>query len=102
MRISDWSSDVCSSDLPGVGPDLAEELAVLVDAVAAVVGVVDDREAVVAVLLRQVRPVARQVVGVDVDLEHAGSLPGRHGSRPDVGFARLAQDRKSTRLNYSH
>src|SRR3546814_14799004 len=33
----------------------------------------------------------RKVVGVDVDLEHAGSLPGRHGSRPDVGFARLAQ-----------
>src|SRR3546814_11095931 len=21
MRISDWSSDVCSSDLPGAGPD---------------------------------------------------------------------------------
>src|SRR3546814_1240026 len=27
MRISDWSSDVCSSDLPGVVQDLAFELA---------------------------------------------------------------------------
>src|SRR3546814_16953515 len=25
MRISDWSSDVCSSDLPGVGPCLDEQ-----------------------------------------------------------------------------
>src|SRR3546814_3726815 len=24
MRISDWSSDVCSSDLPGIVPDTAE------------------------------------------------------------------------------
>src|SRR3546814_19038037 len=27
MRISDWSSDVCSSDLPGVGAPHAEQLA---------------------------------------------------------------------------
>jgi hypothetical protein len=38
--------------------------------VAAVVGVVDHREALVAVLARQVGPVARQVMGVDVDLQH--------------------------------
>src|SRR3546814_2876899 len=32
MRISDWSSDVCSSDLPPPrGVDLAEPLAVVVD-----------------------------------------------------------------------
>src|SRR3546814_1376174 len=27
MRISDWSSDVCSSDLPAPGPDLGADLA---------------------------------------------------------------------------
>src|SRR3546814_7327773 len=26
MRISDWSSDVCSSDLPGIGPELISSL----------------------------------------------------------------------------
>jgi hypothetical protein len=57
--------------IPGLRPDLAEELAVLVDAVAAVVAVVDHREAGVAVLRGQVRPVARQVVRVGVDLQHA-------------------------------
>src|SRR3546814_7034238 len=86
---------------PGVGPDLAEELAVLVDTVAAVVGVVDDREAVVAVFLRQVRPVARQVVGVDVDLEHAASLPGRHGSRPDRTEEHTSELQSIMRISYA-
>src|SRR3546814_5614192 len=27
MRISDWSSDVCSSDLDGLGPSLASKVA---------------------------------------------------------------------------
>src|SRR3546814_12543876 len=26
MRISDWSSDVCSSDLPGIGPEIISSL----------------------------------------------------------------------------
>src|SRR5690606_24784751 len=56
--------------IPGVGPDPAEEPAVLVDPVAAIVGVVDHGEPWLPVFARQVRPVARQVMGVDVDLEH--------------------------------
>ena len=60
--------------VPGLGPDLAEELAVLVDAVPAILGVVDHREAVLAVLARQVGPVARQVVGMGVDFQHRASL----------------------------
>ena len=63
--------------VPGLGPDLAEELAVLVDPVAPVVAVVDDREAGVAVLRGEVGPVARQVVGVGVDLEHGFRRVGR-------------------------
>src|SRR6185312_3975274 len=54
-------------------PHLAKELAVLVDAVAAV-GVGHHREALVAVLGCEVRPVAGQDVRVGVDLEHPGSL----------------------------
>jgi hypothetical protein len=56
--------------VPGLRPDLAEELAVLVDAVAAVVAVVDHRETGIAVLRGEVRPIARQVVGVGIDLQH--------------------------------
>src|SRR3546814_5654689 len=98
MRISDWSSDVCSSDLAGL--DQVDELAVL--GVEAPVGVLrlqqlaDDHRAVMA--------------GV------AGDLPGRGLERaPDdvhahalVVVARLDLieradgDRKSTRLNSSH
>ena len=56
--------------VPGLGPDFAEEFAVLVDTVTAVFGVMDYRKAVVAVLARQVGPVAGQVMGMGVDLEH--------------------------------
>src|SRR5690606_3364988 len=63
--------------VPGIGPDLAEEPAFAVDAVAAVIGVVDHREAWIAVLPRQVRPVPGQHVRMDIDDEHAW-----HCSRP--------------------
>src|SRR3546814_21123095 len=71
---------------PGVGPDLAEALAVRVATVAAVVGVVDDREEVVAVFLRPVPHIARQVVRGDVDFVPADSLSRRHANRPAVGL----------------
>src|SRR3546814_7157445 len=45
MRISDWSSDVCSSDLFGVDPRAAQHA---VDAAAARVGDDDDRGALLA------------------------------------------------------
>ena len=51
-------------------PYLAEKLAVLVDAVPSI-GVGHHRKAVVAVLCRQIGPVAGQDVGVGIDLEHA-------------------------------
>src|SRR3546814_3846321 len=101
MRISDWSSDVCSSDLARLLP------------AAAVAG---DREAVglVAYLLDQL-----QAGGCSTWMQLPGRLPV--DARQQQGFvagpARLAlghadqhravdaqvgQDRKSTRLNSSH
>src|SRR5690606_40181926 len=88
--------------IPGARPDLAEEAAILVDAVAPVLGVVDHREAGFAVLARQVRPVAGQVVGVDVDPEHrpivgtgdaigapqCGTAPGAAWSGAGLGISR--------------
>ena len=62
--------------VPGFGPDLAEELAVRVDPVAGRVAEVEDREAGVAVLRGEVGPVAREVVGVGVDLQHGIRNPG--------------------------
>ncbi|WP_449424801.1 hypothetical protein [Rhodanobacter lindaniclasticus] len=67
-------------------PHFAEELAVLVDAVAAV-GMRHHREAVVAVLGRQVRPVAGQDVRVGVDLEHPCTKTFRHGVACATGRA---------------
>ena len=74
LRFGEGRGVVVDADLrvPGLGPDLAEELAVLVDAVATVLAVVDHREAGVAVFRGEVGPVARQVMGMGVDLQHAG------------------------------
>src|SRR3546814_6227075 len=115
MRISDWSSDVCSSDLAvlhddevlaGAGDahglarerrlDARQNLAIAADLI--------DAQAVQALAHRLGRRIAPAPLGagdgvadeaiVEVD-EHAGS--GR-GAAPDHGAA----DRKSTRLNSSH
>src|SRR3546814_3775817 len=107
MRISDWSSDVCSSDL---GRD---------------VGVLE-HELLVQALLEEVDAGAvdqRQAVGIDEDahavlLEHGVAVTLLAGQVGQVAPARAAgaldaeaqadgrlvggQDRKSTRLNYSN
>src|SRR3546814_7942759 len=92
MRISDWSSDVCSSDLPpvrpgregldpghrpGAQPDTARR------ADGRVGGLVHPRFAGADLQLRIARAAARQ-------------------PRRRVQIARGAEDRKSTRLNSSH
>ncbi len=72
-----------------VRPDFAEELAVLVDAVAAL-GLDHDREAVVAVLFGEVRPVGREDVGVGVDLEHSGKFNRSARAEPWFGSTPVA------------
>src|SRR3546814_6904848 len=98
MRISDWSSDVCSSDLREVGGVDGENAAFHQDAVVKP--------------LREGDAHAADVAGAILELAVAVD-PGEGGldrvTRADVGLDRrrlqtvegIAQDRKRTRLNSS-
>src|SRR3546814_9216225 len=111
MRISDWSSDVCSSDLslcPAAGWRCAVETARAVGAVAG-----SSRCAVVWAGVRsaQVAPgqhLCRRLSGDERGLPDAQRLDARArqsraGLRVDPRrLARYRIDRKSTRLNSSH
>src|SRR3546814_5527880 len=92
MRISDWSSDVCSSDLHRLGGIGARQLGFRRRlAMGGVVHLVLDR---LEELRARLRP--RIIVhGSRVDIEHL--LVEQLFRRADV-----AEDRKSTRLNSSH
>src|SRR3546814_9238175 len=98
MRISDWSSDVCSSDLEDHSP---------VGFSAEALG--RGEEEVGSRLAFQAKP--SSVVAVDADVEQAGDAGGlQHGAgvparghegRLDAAVAK-PPDRKSTRLNSRH
>src|SRR3546814_9586698 len=91
LRISDWSSDVCSSDLYGVLR--LDDLVVLLELQAvARAPLVDLRPPFVERLA--VRLVATFFPGGDHLFQHAGGIA-------DDGNVAM-QDRKSTRLNSSH
>src|SRR3546814_3744744 len=100
MRISDWSSDVCSSDLVGDGLDL----------LLAVARAARDDGAAEATRGTVQHPAAgRQVVGKAVVHDVAGAKAGgeqRPLQAPETGPGGLElvdrPDRKSTRLNSSH
>src|SRR3546814_4200412 len=104
MRISDWSSDVCSSDLHAVlgGDAAAERLHPLDIAVRDCLGMVDDEAGLEGLFL--VDPLEDGQEAVD------RLVIGRMDTkRPFVGreqfdnlFQVALQDRKSTRLNSSH
>src|SRR3546814_8256802 len=103
MRISDWSSDVCSSDLPGDGPtDLAIQHGS------------PRHERELPTLLHEHKPSAGKIHPTQQSA--LNRFPGAH---LDEGLAQLAsqfvastkefaslqhhdRDRKSTRLNSSH
>src|SRR3546814_6705402 len=110
MRISDWSSDVCSSDLHAVARDVDD----VVDATG---------DPVVAVGVAPAAVTAEVLAGIgrEVGLHEAlmVAVDRAHLARPGVGDAEVAlggafellalgidddgsQDRKSTRLNSSH
>src|SRR3546814_8231008 len=98
MRISDWSSDVCSSDLvPPIAisstPTNAGNSPASVSQRIFDMGVV-----------RNLRQVAADDAGVDIAFRadvHAG-LAQRQKSIPARWFYDATGDRKSTRLNSSH
>ena len=57
----------------GIRPDLAEELAILVDAMASV-SVDHDRKTIIVILLGEIWPGLGQDMGVGVDLEHGAEF----------------------------
>src|SRR3546814_2027663 len=110
MRISDWSSDVCSSDLPGYSlliqkfdfkPGASELLGI------SQIG----NDPKHRVSLRSSMDIGPRI-NVDADLRYVSRLPDPHvpgyvelGARIGWRFideAELSIDRKSTRLNSSH
>src|SRR3546814_9933601 len=101
MRISDWSADVCSSDLQAVPDEIDRVHAARTgrevhDRVAA--GGVTEDEAVVAVAADQDVVTAS---AVDDVVTLAAVEDVRAGIAQD-GVDPLTADRKSTRLNSSH
>src|SRR3546814_4028772 len=102
MRISDWSSDVCASDLVGV----AVAAGAGVDAVGHVPGAERRRVAfrqrialLLALLERLLRLLGR---GFAADGEAAVRLAPATATAVFAHVVEAAQDRKSTRLNSSH
>src|SRR3546814_6995823 len=98
MRISDWSSDVCSSDLVGHAP--GQERA---DGGANQNGADIDADAQLAQVEGAFQPLLRAVDDAAVITEHE-TADGRDGDDGgDEGHIDLlGTDRKSTRLNSSH
>src|SRR3546814_9520291 len=112
MRISDWSSDVCSSDLPELGE-------MVVAAIVAVPGAEPSEEALRAGLqgVLSSYKIPRRIVFISADdvprtatgkiklSEVARTIAARigHGAAAAGSHARSATaDRKSPRLNSSH
>src|SRR3546814_7812017 len=97
MRISDWSSDVCSSDLRGVPyarPIRVAHRQPVARPRAAYQGLLVDPQPVV-------QPVGEGQGGADM-LGEGGGVE-RRGDHQHLGRGRGAlEDRKSTRLNSSH
>src|SRR3546814_4949997 len=105
MRISDWSSDVCSSDLVFIALQQARDSAQAVSngfhgqlRVALSDGISPTHLSELLALCRQDEP------EIDIrffEVPLAQQIKGLHDDLYDVGFAQ-SEDRKSTRLNSSH
>src|SRR3546814_5734386 len=114
MRISDWSSDVCSSDLTlslhvecagtrHVFPLYSPQVPPAVAPMPARVAVLSDLEGNIAFLEQALRRLG--VVDADGKWAYGGGHLVVLGDSVDRGrdvFAVLWRDRKSTRLNSSH
>src|SRR3546814_8749144 len=104
MRISDWSSDVCSSDLGGVAQLLVQWVALarlgLLPRYSARIGQAWS-DPTVKRILRQMLPAILGVSVAQLSLLINTNIATwlRPGS---VTWLSFAEDRKSTRLNSSH
>src|SRR3546814_8509149 len=99
MRISDWSSDVCSSDL--LPSENALHVAPLISTLAGIRSVPNAGHWVLLApcseaLAKEVGEICRDPAGVDRVKVHA------QATADALAFFRQALDRKSTRLNSSH
>src|SRR3546814_3248877 len=123
MRISDWSSDVCSSDLPGGAVLAGERPAYPLSG-----RIIMDRGEAVVRSARALLGVPFRLHGRSADMGvdcvglvalaawragHEGEAPDRYGLRGGrveqlenwlaaAGLRRVGRDRTSTRLNSSH
>src|SRR3546814_10898922 len=107
MRISDWSSDVCSSDLLPGCPDAAGER-LDVDLMADAGAGRHDPE-IVEVLLRPAQEAVAAAVALELQVQIGldgvrRAVAVHHDGVVDdqVGLDDRREDRKSTRLNSSH
>src|SRR3546814_5339363 len=104
MRISDWSSDVCSSDLSDVPDGVgAYRLETLADDIIALLDALDVREPA-----HLVGHDWGAVVGWKLAIDHAARFKSfvvmsvGHPAEYRRGFEQKWRDRKSTRMNSSH
>src|SRR3546814_1329199 len=112
MRISDWSSDVCSSDLVDF-EGIRDNMLIGYGLVVGLNGTGDNLDNAVFTKESLIDMLERLGVNArDDDLETknvaavmvTATLPpfSRQGSRIDVTISAMGEDRKSTRLNSSH
>src|SRR3546814_6132500 len=115
MRISDWSSDVCSSDLVALGIDAraagkradgrqrAAEVAAMPEVLAERDGLPDELHQRGALRLHGTPggPAGRQLVGVAMAARQLRAEEGRPGHLELAAGQPRNADRKSTRLNSS-
>src|SRR3546814_12091023 len=96
MRISDWSSDVCSSDLAAGGADLARARSIFAQAVEVAVEGQDQRAG-----FRDLEVVGRDLHPLPLQLRHLRSEERRVGKecvvRVDLGGRRIIKKKKQIR-----
>src|SRR3546814_3558743 len=116
MRISDWSSDVCSSDLASSRKELIEKLAAALKErqeefalmeTADAGALINKSRTDVALCVSQLKYFAKMAENYNGQLEPVAGMQkeGRsytYTSREPIGVCAQIIDRKSTRLNSSH
>src|SRR3546814_5345216 len=103
MRISDWSSDVCSSDLAWLPLAIGAALSLIV------LGFLHYRRDPAAAIILPSAVAAIVAVVLALGIPHGGDWPSRLAGAivyalmwGVIGWVAFRADRKSTRLNYSH